>query len=296
MVRRTERQSATGCRNSERTLPRLNQRCRLTMLLLLPVIRADLTHAHRTQVWLASERTLLSWFRVALLLSSFALALFNSASDQDWASRTMGVIYAVIACAMLGYAWTMHRIRRYRIVMRYGGHHGALRSWCRDSRDLPYVSGLTRVRGAVPPATTNNKTPTDEPYGPLVVCGLIFVAVLLNFILRIKNRYVCVSLSSFWFLSLSPSLSPAGDGRQSSSSFRPLAAFFSFASRGSLVCAVRRRNSKKEDTRKSKTDQGTAYRYCREQLRDQPSPKNPWLTSVEMVKVAFNLQEPASPL
>lgn len=136
----------------------------------------------------------------------------------------------------------------------------------------------------------------DEPYGPLVVCGLIFVAVLLNFILRIKNRYVCVSLSSFWFLSLSPSLSPAGDGRQSSSSFRPLAAFFSFASRGSLVCAVRRRNSKKEDTRKSKTDQGTAYRYCREQLRDQPSPKNPWLTSVEMVKVAFNLQEPASPL
>ncbi|TKA50653.1 hypothetical protein B0A53_06170 [Rhodotorula sp. CCFEE 5036] len=136
------------------------------------------------KVWLASERTLLSWFRVALLLSSFALALFNSANDQDWASRTMGVIYAVIACAMLGYAWTMHRIRRYRIVMRYGGHH-------------------------------------DEPYGPLVVCGLIFVAVLLNFILRIKNR---------------------------------------------------------------------------EQLRDLPSPKNPWLTSVEMVKVALNLQQPASPL
>ncbi|BGP56345.1 hypothetical protein JCM8202_000380 [Rhodotorula sphaerocarpa] len=136
------------------------------------------------KVWLASERTLLSWFRVALLLSSFALALFNSATDRDWASKTMGVIYAVIACSMLGYAWTMHRIRRYRIVMRYGGHH-------------------------------------DEPYGPLVVCVLIFVAVLLNFILRVKNR---------------------------------------------------------------------------ESLRDTPSPKNPWVTTVEMVKVAFNVQDPTSPL
>ena len=90
-----------------------------------PRRRAESLSPAHAQVWLASERTLLSWFRVALLLSSFALALFNSASDRDWASKTMGVIYAVIACAMLGYAWTMHRIRRYRIVMRYGGHHGA---------------------------------------------------------------------------------------------------------------------------------------------------------------------------
>lgn len=31
---------------------------------------------------------------------------------------------------------------------------------------------------------------TDEPYGPVVVCGLIFVAVLLNFILRVRHRSV----------------------------------------------------------------------------------------------------------
>lgn len=84
-----------------------------------------LTSEWCAQVWLASERTLLSWFRVSLLISSFALALFNSAGERDWASKTMGVCYAVIACGMLGYAWTMHRIRRYRIVMRYSGHHGA---------------------------------------------------------------------------------------------------------------------------------------------------------------------------
>ena len=107
----------------------------------------------RAQVWLASERTLLSWFRVSLLLSSFALALFNSAGPRDYASKSMGVCYAVIACGMLAYAWVMHRIRRYRIVMRYPGHH-------------------------------------DEPYGPVVVCGLIFVAVLVNFVLRVRHRYV----------------------------------------------------------------------------------------------------------
>ncbi|GAA5839336.1 hypothetical protein JCM9279_005910 [Rhodotorula babjevae] len=136
------------------------------------------------KVWLASERTLLSWFRVSLLLSSFALALFNSAGPRDYASKSMGVCYAVIACGMLAYAWVMHRIRRYRIVMRYPGHH-------------------------------------DEPYGPVVVCGLIFVAVLVNFVLRVRHR---------------------------------------------------------------------------EDLRDTPSPKNPWVTTMELVRVGLNLQAPSSPL
>ncbi|GAA5867990.1 hypothetical protein JCM5296_003854 [Sporobolomyces johnsonii] len=134
------------------------------------------------KVWLASERTLLSWFRVSLLLSSFALALFNSAGESDTGSRVMGVIYAVIAVGMLGYAWTMHRVRRWRIVMRYPGHH-------------------------------------DEPYGPVVVCVLIFAAVLLNFVLRVKHR---------------------------------------------------------------------------EDLRDHPSPKNPWLTSYSLVKQALGSQIPLS--
>ncbi|GAA5980789.1 hypothetical protein JCM11641_002652 [Rhodosporidiobolus odoratus] len=136
------------------------------------------------KVWLASERTLLSWFRVSLLLSSFALALFNGAVEHDSASRAMGAVYAVIACGMLGYAWVMHRIRRYRIVHRYAGAH-------------------------------------DEPYGPLVVCALIFLAVLVNFILRVIHR---------------------------------------------------------------------------EDLRDIPSPKNPWSTTVELVRVGLNLQRPEGSL
>ncbi|ORY84638.1 hypothetical protein BCR35DRAFT_278003 [Leucosporidium creatinivorum] len=103
------------------------------------------------KVWLASERTFLNWLRVALLLSSFALALFNSASTHDHVAKWMGFSYAVIAVGMIGYAWIMQNRRRHRIVTRYGGHH-------------------------------------DEIYGPVVVVGLIFLAVLVNFILRVKQR------------------------------------------------------------------------------------------------------------
>lgn len=170
----------------------------------------------RAQVWLASERTLLSWFRVSLLLSSFALALFNSAGPRDYASKSMGVCYAVIACGMLAYAWVMHRIRRYRIVMRYPGHH-------------------------------------DEPYGPVVVCGLIFVAVLVNFVLRVRHRYVPRSRRALSRLSL-----------------------FVLLERARLIPL--RPPARSED------------------LRDTPSPKNPWVTTMELVRVGLNLQAPSSPL
>lgn len=76
------------------------------------------------QVWLASERTFLNWLRVAFLLSSFALALFNSARPQDRVARAMGVIYAIIAVSIIGYAYVMQRVRRHRIIHRYAGHHG----------------------------------------------------------------------------------------------------------------------------------------------------------------------------
>jgi hypothetical protein len=57
----------------------------------------------------------------------------------------------------------------------------------------------------------------DEMYGPLIVCFLIFAAVLANFIIRVKHR---------------------------------------------------------------------------EELRDHRSPKSPWLTTVDLVRVALNLQQP----
>lgn len=62
---------------------------------------------------------------------------------------------------------------------------------------------------------------TDEPYGPLVVCGLIFVAVLLNFILRIKNRCVLSLL-----LLLSPLILPLASHTQLDCSRSPRSSSF----------------------------------------------------------------------
>ncbi|CEQ41190.1 SPOSA6832_02881, partial [Sporobolomyces salmonicolor] len=152
------------------------------------------------KVWLASERTLLSWFRVSLLLSSFALALFNSAGESDSGSRAMGATYAVIAVGMLGYAWTMHRVRRWRIVMRYPGHHGraCVPAWARGGRSREVLmESAVRVQ-------TSRTVPSS---------------FLVNFVLRVKHR---------------------------------------------------------------------------EDLRDHPSPKNPWLTSYSLVKQALGSQIPLS--
>lgn len=79
------------------------------------------------KVWLASERTFLNWLRVSLLVSSFALTLFNTAGDGDWVAKGMGLIYVALAFGMMGYAWVMHEKRRKRIVERYAGHHGSFR-------------------------------------------------------------------------------------------------------------------------------------------------------------------------
>ena len=76
------------------------------------------------KVFLASERTFLNWLRVSLLLSSFALTLFNTAAEGDWVAKGMGTFYILLAFAMGGYAWVMQGRRRKRIVERYSGHHG----------------------------------------------------------------------------------------------------------------------------------------------------------------------------
>lgn len=87
----------------------------------------------------------------------------------------MGFSYAVIAVGMIGYAWLMQERRRHRIITRYGGHHG------------PFPRSSTPVSLKLTPLTFS-----DEIYGPVVVVALIFVAVLVNFILRVNQRFVFV--------------------------------------------------------------------------------------------------------
>lgn len=103
------------------------------------------------KVWLAAERTYLNWLRVAILLSTFALTLFNSAGADDKLGKGMGLVYAVIAVLMLGYAYFMHEKRRRWIASKHGG----------DMDDLK---------------------------GPIFLSVVLFAAVLANFILRVNQR------------------------------------------------------------------------------------------------------------
>lgn len=76
------------------------------------------------KVFFASERTFLTWLRVAVLISTFALALFNSAGDGNYVAKGMGLIYALLAILIIAYARYMHSVRRIRIIGRFAGHHG----------------------------------------------------------------------------------------------------------------------------------------------------------------------------
>lgn len=139
-----------------------------------PVLPDDATKIE-PKVFLASERTFLTWLRVALLISTFALTLYNTAGDGDWVAKGMGLTYAALALLVLAYARYMHERRRKRIIGRFAGHHGK----------------ICPPRVILRPSLTDRPLllpPPDEPYGPLLLCIAIFLAVLVNFILRVQQR------------------------------------------------------------------------------------------------------------
>lgn len=130
------------------------------------------------KVWLANERTWISWLHVSLLIGSFALALFNSASffshhhpdlPEDPTSpkhprknralepqtvRYFGVVYAGIAILTLAWGLGNYLRRVYLIKNKFAGSF-------------------------------------DDLIGPPLICAALFVAVLLNFIAR-GEFVVCV--------------------------------------------------------------------------------------------------------
>ncbi|KAK0544802.1 hypothetical protein OC846_005926 [Tilletia horrida] len=128
------------------------------------------------KVWFANERTWISWLRVSVLIGSFALALFNSASYFEHHQlpkdpiqepgpvyppqqprgltagtiKTFGTVYAAIAVATLGWGLFSYQRRVTLIKAKYGG-------------------------------------PLDDLVGPPLICAALFVAVLLNFIVRVQQ-------------------------------------------------------------------------------------------------------------
>ncbi|KAF8606597.1 hypothetical protein BDV93DRAFT_489407 [Ceratobasidium sp. AG-I] len=100
-----------------------------------------------TKVWLANERTWVSYLNMGVLLSTLSLALFNASNDA--VSLIFAYIYAFISLAVLAYGYVVYQRRITRIRKRDPGHF-------------------------------------DQIVGPCLICGALFFAVLSNFIIRVR--------------------------------------------------------------------------------------------------------------
>ncbi|CAE6478345.1 unnamed protein product [Rhizoctonia solani] len=104
-----------------------------------------------TKVWLANERTWVSYLNMGVLLSTLSLALFNASNDAI--SLIFAYIYAVISVAVMVYGYVIYQRRITRIRKRDPGHF-------------------------------------DQIVGPVLICAALFFAVLSNFIIRVREWQV----------------------------------------------------------------------------------------------------------
>ncbi|KAG8935378.1 hypothetical protein FRC02_008183 [Tulasnella sp. 418] len=100
------------------------------------------------KVWFANERTWISYLNVAILLGTLSAALYNS--SHDVIARRFAYVYALISLGILGYGYVVYQKRVTLIRRRDPGHF-------------------------------------DEVVGPVLICVALFVAVLSNFIIRVRE-------------------------------------------------------------------------------------------------------------
>ncbi|CAE6435232.1 unnamed protein product [Rhizoctonia solani] len=101
-----------------------------------------------TKVWLANERTWVSYLNMGVLLSTLSLALFNASNDAI--SLIFAYIYAAISVAVMVYGYVIYQRRITRIRKRDPGHF-------------------------------------DQIVGPVLISAALFFAVLSNFIVRVRE-------------------------------------------------------------------------------------------------------------
>ncbi|KAF8134967.1 hypothetical protein EV363DRAFT_1322157 [Boletus edulis] len=100
------------------------------------------------KVWFANERTWLSWLNAAILIGTFAVALFNASRDPI--ARAFAYVYAALSVGVLIYGYFLYQSRITMIRKRDPGHYDAIA-------------------------------------GPVVVSTILFVAVLANFVIRVHE-------------------------------------------------------------------------------------------------------------
>lgn len=123
------------------------------------------------------QRTWISWLRVSLLIGSFSLAMYNSASffnshpsepfppgqepgpdiprttPSGSTIRSFAIVYALISVLTLGWGLFNYHRRLYLIRTKYAGDF-------------------------------------DDLIGPPLICAALFVAVLVNFIVRVQQHNI----------------------------------------------------------------------------------------------------------
>ncbi|EPT01625.1 hypothetical protein FOMPIDRAFT_1036128 [Fomitopsis schrenkii] len=100
------------------------------------------------KVWFANERTWIAYLNMAVLIGTLALALFNASKDDI--SRYFAYAYAVISVGILVYGYAVYQHR------------------------------ITLIRKRDPGSF-------DQILGPVVISILLFIAVLANFVIRVRE-------------------------------------------------------------------------------------------------------------
>lgn len=100
------------------------------------------------KIWFANERNWVSWLNISVLLATLAIGLFNASKDEI--ARDFAYFYAFVSiCTMVyGYALYQHRITMIR------------------RRDPGHFDALT---------------------GPVLLSIALFIGVLANFIIRVRE-------------------------------------------------------------------------------------------------------------
>ncbi|KDN41148.1 hypothetical protein K437DRAFT_258388 [Tilletiaria anomala UBC 951] len=136
------------------------------------------------KVWFANERTWIAWLRVSLLIGSFALAMFNSASYFEHLTdpATPGGNRDPLPGGEPGPEMPPPAYSRTdaRLIRIFGGVYAIIAI-------LTLLWGLFSYQRRVSLIRRKYGGPLDDLYGPPLICAALFVAVLVNFIFKVKE-------------------------------------------------------------------------------------------------------------
>jgi uncharacterized membrane protein YidH (DUF202 family) len=102
-----------------------------------------------SKVYLANQRTFIKWLHISILLSSLSLGLYNAAGKHNQVAQALAVVYTFFAIFAAVWGWAMYE-RRARLIRQ------------RSGKDL------------------------DNMFGPIVVCIGLAVALVLNFVFKVR--------------------------------------------------------------------------------------------------------------